>query len=52
MDDTLRAAIEGDLGTAIVVARPVHGGDVAIAGSSRDVATAYLVADWKLTLTS
>ena len=31
MDDPLRAAIEGDLGTAIVHARPVHGGDVAIA---------------------
>jgi fructosamine-3-kinase len=31
MDETLRAAIEGDLGTAIVSARPVHGGDVAIA---------------------
>lgn len=31
MDDALRAAIEGDLGTAIVDARPVRGGDVAIA---------------------
>jgi fructosamine-3-kinase len=31
MDDPLRAAIERDLGTAIVDARPVHGGDVAIA---------------------
>jgi fructosamine-3-kinase len=31
MDDTLRAAIERDLGTAILDARRVHGGDVAIA---------------------
>jgi fructosamine-3-kinase len=31
MDDPLRAAIEGDLGLSIVDARPVHGGDVAIA---------------------
>jgi fructosamine-3-kinase len=31
MDDTLRGAIEGDLGAAIVDARRVHGGDVAIA---------------------
>ena len=31
MDETLRAAIEGDLGTTIVNARRVHGGDVAIA---------------------
>ena len=31
MDDRLRAAIEGDLGAAIVDARRVHGGDVAIA---------------------
>jgi fructosamine-3-kinase len=30
MDDTLRAAIERDLGTAIVDSRRVHGGDVAI----------------------
>jgi fructosamine-3-kinase len=31
MDETLRAAIEVDLGTTIVDARRVHGGDVAIA---------------------
>jgi fructosamine-3-kinase len=31
MDDRLRAAIERDLGTAIIGARRVHGGDVAIA---------------------